>query len=245
MTLRKMDLHIHTPRSTCYRHMSATVEQIVDAAIAAGLDAIAVTDHNAVDGAEHVRQVAANRGLDVFPGVEISAREGHVLALFDTDAPLGRLVDFLDHIGIDRQSHGDGSALARDGMVGVFRKTVEFGGIAIAAHIERSPTGFLEARESHEVKAAIHASADLSALEITMPQNKRQWNEGLVSGYRRQIACLQSSDAHSPAEVCRRPVYIDMPQMTLAALRAAFLDFSTRIRFPDELDVSVREEDAP
>ena len=53
-------------------------------------------------------------------------------------------------------------------MVQVFRKTVELGGIAIAAHIERLPTGFLEANESHEVE-----SGDSRQRRPQRPRNNR------------------------------------------------------------------------
>ena len=41
-SFRKVDLHVHTPRSMCYSDKSVTPQQIVDAAVAAGLEAIAV-----------------------------------------------------------------------------------------------------------------------------------------------------------------------------------------------------------
>jgi predicted metal-dependent phosphoesterase TrpH len=232
---RKLDLHVHTPGSTCYRDMTATPVQIVDAAVSAGLDAISVTDHNAVSGLEATREAASRRGLTVFPGVELSTKEGHVLALFDPKTALAFLDEFLDEVGIDRDSRGDAKAMTNCCMEDTFGRIAQRGGLAIAAHIERWPSGFLESREPRAVKAAIHASENLSALEITVPQNKLDWNEGRVWGYPRKLACIQTSDAHSPAEIGRRPVHIEMEHLDLTSLRLAFVEYNTRIVFPEEL----------
>src|SRR5947208_174822 len=78
----KVDFHIHTPQSQDYKDKSATAEDIVNAAIAAGLHGIAITDHNDYRFVDSVKQ-AAGTALVVFPGVEISTRDGHLLAIFD------------------------------------------------------------------------------------------------------------------------------------------------------------------
>jgi predicted metal-dependent phosphoesterase TrpH len=64
---RKLDLHIHTPCSLCYSDMTVKPEQIIEAAIASGLDAIGITDHNTVEGIEDVHRIATKRGLAVKP----------------------------------------------------------------------------------------------------------------------------------------------------------------------------------
>jgi histidinol phosphatase-like PHP family hydrolase len=230
--LHRVDLHVHTPKSTCYRDASVTPRQIVAAALSAGLDAIAITDHHSVAGAIEVRDAARESGLTVFPGIEITAREGHFLGIFDTDAPAANLEDFLRWLGISPDTLGDGH-LAVAGDIGSVLKEIEGrGGVAIAAHIERWPSGFLESKEPREVKAAIHASDHLSALEITIPQDKGLWNDGLVRGYSKKYACVQASDSHSLAEIGRRYVMIDTPQIDLAAFREACRDHERRILFP-------------
>ena len=180
---RKADLHVHTPRSTCYSEKGVTPQQIVDRAIEAGLDAIAVTDHNTVAAVDEVRSAAQEKGLVVFPGVEVTTPEGHVLALFDCGEPVPRLEDFLAYVGVAKEWCGDGHFAVETPMDEVFRRIAERGGIAIAAHIERWPSGLLEANRPAKVKAAIHASPYLSALEITIPSDKARWNEGQVRGY--------------------------------------------------------------
>jgi len=236
--LRKVDLHVHTPKSMCYSDESVTPEQIVDAALATSLEVIAITDHNTVEAIDDIRQVARKQGLFVFPGIELTAKGGHVIAIFELDTPVERLQDFLDCVGVAREGWGDAATMADGSTEEVLQKIEERGGIAIAAHIDRWPSGFLETNESRRVKMRIHGNKYLSALEITVAQSKGLWNTGQVRGYPKKYACIQGSDAHALDEIGRRPVYIQMERIALEALRSAFLDYETKIVFPDELAVS-------
>ena len=231
---RKADLHVHTPRSTCYSEKGVTPQRIVERAIEAGLDVIAVTDHNTVAAVDEMRLAAEGTALTVLPGVEVTTPEGHVLALFDRDAPAAELEDFLTYAGVMKEWCGDGHFPVELPMDEVFRRVNERGGVAIAAHIERWPSGLLESNRPPKVKAAIHASPYLSALEITIPADKAAWNEGRVRGYPVKRACIQSSDAHSLGEIGRRPVTIGMETIDLPALRKALADFAATVFFPDE-----------
>lgn len=55
----KMDLHIHTPASKCYKGAKNDDEylKIIESAKEQGLDIIAITDHNTVYGYEHLMQL--------------------------------------------------------------------------------------------------------------------------------------------------------------------------------------------
>ncbi len=232
---KKVDLHVHTPESVCYSDRTVTPEQIVEAAITASLEAIAITDHNTVEAIDDVRRAAAKNGLTVFPGIELSAKGGHVLAIFELDASVERLRDFLDCVGVPRAGWGDATAMTSSGIEEALQKIEERGGIGIAAHIERWPSGFLQTNEPKRVKMRIHGSKYLSALEITVAESKALWNTGQMRGYPKKYACIQSSDAHAPDEIGRRPVYIRMERVGLEALRSDFVDYETKIVFPDEL----------
>jgi predicted metal-dependent phosphoesterase TrpH len=235
LAFRKIDLHVHTPKSACFSDVSVNPEQIVDAALAVGLEAIAITDHNSAEATDEVRQVAAGKGLVVFPGMELSTVGGHILALFPLDTALAELRDFLRYVGLDQPQWGDSVNVTSGDTEEALRKIEERGGLAIAAHVERWPSGFLETQQPRAVKMAIHASDYLSALEITIRRNKPRWNAGAVRGYPRKRACIQGSDAHALGEIDRRPVYVRMESICLNALREAIRDYDVAIRFPDEL----------
>ncbi|MBC7288941.1 MAG: PHP domain-containing protein [Armatimonadetes bacterium] len=77
-----VDLHIHSTASDG----SLQPQEIVDVAIAKGLYAIAITDHDTVAGVEPALRAAGSRGVHVLPGVEISVdfaeTEIHILGYF-------------------------------------------------------------------------------------------------------------------------------------------------------------------
>ncbi len=81
------DLHIHSLHSDG----TATLEAILyHAAARTTLDVIAITDHDQLDPALRARDLAASYGIEVAPGMEISTREGHLLALWlERPAPAG------------------------------------------------------------------------------------------------------------------------------------------------------------
>ena len=74
----KADLHLHTLRSHDGRH---SLEQLIAAAKAKGLDAVAVTDHN------HYEALPQGDGILLIPGCEFSTDKGHITGLFLEQEP--------------------------------------------------------------------------------------------------------------------------------------------------------------
>ncbi len=78
---RHVDLHTHSTASDGAVEPAGLVER----ARAAGLVAVALTDHDTVDGVPEAQAAAQTAGIDVIPGVELSAveedREVHILGL--------------------------------------------------------------------------------------------------------------------------------------------------------------------
>jgi predicted metal-dependent phosphoesterase TrpH len=78
------DLHIH---STYSHDATTTVRAILKQAADVGLDVIAVTDHDDIRGSLEARDLASQYGIESIPGVEVSTRDGHVVALFVETLP--------------------------------------------------------------------------------------------------------------------------------------------------------------
>ncbi|WP_027208824.1 PHP domain-containing protein [Butyrivibrio hungatei] len=99
--MRAIDLHTHST----YSDGTFSVEELIDRAHEKGLAAIALTDHDTVDGIDEAVKYAAEKypDLEVIPGVELSTegegREVHIVGLYidnhDKEFVSG-LKDFID-----------------------------------------------------------------------------------------------------------------------------------------------------
>jgi hypothetical protein len=94
----KADLHVHT---TFSKDGTTTVRGALKRAAEVGLNVIAITDHDEMRGSLTACELAPQYGIEAIPAVEISAREGHILALFvEEPIPAGRtLLETLLRIG--------------------------------------------------------------------------------------------------------------------------------------------------
>lgn len=81
--MKKYDLQVHTDVSPCSR---ASPEDVVEASLEAGLDGIAITNHDTLEGFDAVNTLAP-ADLTVIPGVEVTTTQGHLLALNVNKAP--------------------------------------------------------------------------------------------------------------------------------------------------------------
>ncbi|MDD1687349.1 PHP domain-containing protein [Methanoregula sp.] len=94
------DLHVHTNYS---KDGESSVEEILRQAEAEGLDAIAITDHDTVDGAKKALTLASS--VLVIPGIEVSTKQGHLLVLGVTEIiPAG--LDVMATVSIAREMGG-------------------------------------------------------------------------------------------------------------------------------------------
>ncbi len=82
--MKLADLHIHTH----YSDSTSPPEEVIEQAHQNGLNCIAITDHDTIDGINPTRQAAEKYNIEVITGVELSAekngRDVHILGyLFD------------------------------------------------------------------------------------------------------------------------------------------------------------------
>ena len=94
------DLHVHTNFS---KDGESSVEDILKKAEEVGLDVIAITDHDTVDGAK--KALSCTTSVLVIPGTEVSTKQGHLIVLGVTEMiPSG--LDVVDTVEIARKLGG-------------------------------------------------------------------------------------------------------------------------------------------
>ncbi len=97
-----VDLHVHSTASDG----SETPSETVRLAARAGLTAVALTDHDSLEGVEEARAEAERQGIELIPGVELSCewdRGGlHIVVLFLEPGP-GPLQDRLGELREGRE----------------------------------------------------------------------------------------------------------------------------------------------
>lgn len=98
---QRIDLHTHSTASDG----TLTPTELMRAAKAAGLSAIALTDHDTFEGLPEARAEAQRQGLELVPGCELSLDYGglptHLLALFVDERP-GHVVHELTRVRVAR-----------------------------------------------------------------------------------------------------------------------------------------------
>ena len=93
---RMIDLHVHTTASDG----TFTPSEVVSLAKKAGIAAVAITDHDTIDGVEEAINKAKGENLELVPGVEISVGDTediHIVGLYINykDENLLRVMDIL------------------------------------------------------------------------------------------------------------------------------------------------------
>jgi hypothetical protein len=125
---RRVDLHAHT----IFSDGMFTPEAVVAHALDRSLAALAITDHDSVEGVERAR-VAAGSALEVVPGIEVSSMldgtDLHILGYY-LDPEDGPLLDALARFREERLRRAQ-SMVARLGELGVpvdFDEVLELAG---------------------------------------------------------------------------------------------------------------------
>ena len=234
MQVYQADLHIHTALSAC-AETEMLPPLIVEVAIAAGLDLIAIADHNSCENAGAVIEAASNTGLAVIPGLEVQTAEGvHVLCLFGS----------LDHaLAMQSTVYGklpklppDGKLFSQQFVVGkdgeflgfcreflslpcgmdiddLYARIQDLGGLIIPSHIDRKESGLCG------VLGFVPDSPSFDALEVSRNTAPSQAG-GKFLGIGKTTV-LSNSDAHWLAAIGERRTALRMEHRNLAELRMA------------------------
>ncbi len=172
----KIDLHLHTYYS---EDATITLKEVVHCAKKRGLDGVAVTDHDAIKGA---LRLAKQKNFIIIPGIEVTSRHGHVLALNVTEAVEPKL-----------------------GLPETVEETHRLGGIAVIAH----PAAVLKTGLGHTI---ISSASNLDAVEVINTAAFPFFLTTYLSrrlALRLELPQTAGSDAHYPDEIGTAYTVID------------------------------------
>lgn len=222
MTSYAIDLHNHmpTPGGDYKGREDTTGDDVVEAALAAGLDVLGVTDHFALAFFHRVHASAVGTGLLVLPGTELRlswrGEEAHLIATFEpqgADARFSSLLDALGFCDAHRAMRPQHVVIEND-PVEVTRFIHELGGMVHVAHVDRcfGPMCLL----GGELLSRIVTESPVTALEFLDPARAADLGE-LAD----RVAVIQSSDSHHVDEIGRRRTVIEADELSFEGVRDA------------------------
>ena len=247
----KFDLHIHSCLSPC-ANLEMSPSEIVRRAVAAGMDGIALTDHQSARNAPAIAECARRAGLMCLFGMEVqTAEEVHTVALFDTVEQALALTDWvyaaMPKRVNDPETFGDQPVVTWDDDIVEMewrilamgcRRTIpetaaqvhELGGLYVAAHIDRPNFSVISALGSIPEPISVPAASSptaaapyFDAVELSRTADEAQWLPR-AAGY----AVTRSSDAHNLDDVAR--VWTEAEgEFSVAGLKAIFAAKATHL----------------
>ena len=217
------------------------VRTVVEKALEFGISVLAITNHNDVSAVPAFKAEAAGR-LHIFPGFELSSREGvHILCLYPPESSQKQLERYLGAFGITKISPS--SDLSRLSFEDILSKVREQGGVTVAAHATKA-NGLLSVL-SGQARVNAWRNEHLLAIQIPgvvsdLPMAIRQIVENKNADYRRgdaaeedlAIAVVNASDVVQPSDLEHHSAtcWIKMSEVSVEGLRQAFLDPDSRLR---------------
>ncbi len=215
---RFIDLHIHSTAS------DGTLEplEIIDAALAAGLSAISITDHDTTDGCKKVLSQSPHPALDFLTGVEISAAFPSIVTVTGSIHILGYDIDVHNtrlnhHLAELRAARNDRSPriIQRLNQIGIPLSTED-----IAPFARGSQTG-----RPHIAQAMVHKGYAASINEVF---DKYIGKNGSAFVDKERISCRLAIELITDAggiPVLAHPGLIDLPgQHSLEELLDVLID---------------------
>ncbi len=179
-----IDLHTHTQPLSHDSDLSP--DELIDAAKAAGLDAVCLTEHDFVWDPEEVRQLARRHVFAVLHGIEVNTDDGHFLAF-----------------GLDQYVYG----MHRTAELA--RLVEQAGGALVAAHPYRRQLPFELRDEGDWTEPLERAVANpayryVCAIETLNGRGRERENAfSQALGERLGLPAVAASDAHQRSDVGR------------------------------------------
>ncbi len=233
LKLFRADLHLHTCLSPC-GDWDMSPSFVVEKCAEKKIDIAAVTDHNSIENAAVAMSIGNNKGVTIFPSMEIcSVEEVHILAIFDSLANAEKMQAIVydslkgenqpDVFGYQVVANEDDEVVSQNEklLIGATDLTInsivkdvhDLDGIAIAAHIDKKAFSILGQL------GFIPPDLELDAVEVSYRERPENAADKLLFGMK--IPCITSSDAHFPDEIGRVTTKFLMSEPTISEMKKA------------------------
>lgn len=205
--LKKIDLHIHTVPTFSDNDFIFSLEKLRGYVASAGIDAIAITNHDYFDP-KQFEEIVSALDINVFPGIEINLKSGQVLVIGDgeelkdfctkTTSIANKITEVEDFITVNELEN----------IFGDLHKYL------VIPHYEKKPA--VRGEELEELRKYI------SAGEVDSPKKFIRTIKDTLN-----ITPVLFSDARISDEMKNYPTrqtYVDCGELTLNSLKTSFRD---------------------
>ncbi len=220
----KYDLHIHSTLSPCC-DMLSTPNNLLNMAMLAELELIAITDHNSVKQLEYILEIAKSYDFLVIVGMEVTVEDFHVLVYFKN-------LDFARNFEKDLQPY-----FIQKEFNGAYGQQVIFDIFDIEVETHKQDLHSINIKYNDFIKLAranealvilahidrIESSAlkkyTLDELEFDGIEFSKYANEDFKSQYSNYRSII-NSDAHSIAEIGIIENFLEIKELSVDAFFA-------------------------
>ena len=230
-----VDCHTHSPVSHDFgiqadRDVQAW-ERWIKAVHSAGIQAVAITDHNTAAGISKLQQAVASMEAApvLFPGVEITASDGvHLLLLMDPACEQRNVEEFLSQIDIPSDKWGDKNARSPQSVEQILEKCGNQA-LIIGAHVN-ADAGLLQEHDGQQ-RIAVLQHQNLAAVEVAPNEEiDESWLDGSRFEIKRRLPQVWASDGHDFNELGRHFTWVKMTCPDIEGLRLALLDGAASLK---------------
>jgi ABC-type lipoprotein export system ATPase subunit len=242
------DLQVHTPADKNHRYGNAGgpepneafARKLLQAHVDAGVQIVAVTDHNSVEWWPILNQVGEELGVFVFPGIEVNVNKCHLMAIWERDEKGHKLAQqFLTRSfkpGVEPlEEDRTPKPLAEGSVLEVAERAVEGKALVFAPHSTAKQIG-LFGKNVCNMSAAIAKSGVVSGFDVMNDKGLDVLRNPAAEFGDLIPPWFSSGDVRELDAVGKRACYLKTDERpTLESLRQAFLMPETRVRLREDL----------
>lgn len=242
------DLQVHTPADKNHRYgdvggpepNGTFARTLLQAHLDAGVQIVAVTDHNSVAWWPTLNEVGKELGVFVFPGIEVNVNKCHLMAIWERDEKGYKLAQqFLTRSfkpGVEPlEPDRTPRHLAEGSVLEVAQRAVDGKALAFAPHSTAKRIG-LFGKNVCNTSTDVARSGIVSGFDVMNEKGLDVLKNPAAEFGTLIPPWFSSGDVRDLAEVGKRACYLKTgEEPTLESLRQAFLMPETRVRLRGEM----------